>query len=157
MTKPTTICGVSPWTVSEQEMRKHIARHAWPFYVYALCAKDGSVFYIGKGSGDRIFQHVAEAELGSPTEKCSVIRSLGADLRFSILLSCADEEFALMAEAVLIDDLWDRAYLTNVRHETPASVLFRIERTPEQILIGVIEMLDRTDEQAANLLLRMAA
>jgi len=103
-----------PHFVTADEMREQIAAHKWPFYVYALCSKDGAGFYIGKGQGGRIFQHAAEAAQGVKSNKCDVIRLLGDDLRYALIASCADEKYALAIETGLIQLYWNR--LTNACH-----------------------------------------
>ena len=49
------------------------------YYVYTLAWPNGEVFYVGKGTGDRIDQHEHETELGYRTEKCDVIRQIWSD------------------------------------------------------------------------------
>lgn len=96
-----------PYAVTEAEMRLQIKLHLWPFYVYALCTPTGAAFYIGKGAGHRIFAHAVEAAAGGQSEKCRVIRQLGGDLRYGIVLSCADESYALAFESFHIRGNFD--------------------------------------------------
>jgi hypothetical protein len=52
-------------------------RASWSFYVYELIdPRTGNVFYVGKGSGDRIDQHEREAARGMRSRKCEVIRAI---------------------------------------------------------------------------------
>src|SRR5690349_1278384 len=46
------------------------------FYVYILSRPDGRPFYVGKGSGRRIFDHDSEARSGHQCHKCNVIRKI---------------------------------------------------------------------------------
>jgi hypothetical protein len=48
------------------------------WYVYHLCYPSGRPFYVGKGIGDRMYQHVKETMKGKETNtyKCAVIRKL---------------------------------------------------------------------------------
>lgn len=81
-------------------------------YVYYLeDPRDRSIFYVGKGQGDRVFQHMKEAEIylgqeSAPTEKLDRIRDiLSTNLRprHVILRSGLDEDEALEVEAAMID------------------------------------------------------
>lgn len=50
---------------------------AWKWYVYELADPiTGLAFYIGKGSGNRMYAHQREAEKGVCSKKCNKIRSL---------------------------------------------------------------------------------
>ena len=99
--------------LTEHEMRNVIGSLKWPFYVYVLCSDSGDVFYVGKGTADRVFCHRREAEAGVQSEKCRVIRCLGDRLRYGLFAVCKDEDWALMLESTLIN--LDYALLTNVK------------------------------------------
>ena len=79
-------------------------------YVYALQdPRDGAVFYVGKGVGDRVHAHVREA-LGSgdaaKLERIRAIQASGAEVRHLIIRSALrDEAEALTVEQALIDAL----------------------------------------------------
>lgn len=81
-------------------------------YVYYLeDPRDRSIFYVGKGQGERVFQHMKEAEsyLGhekAPTEKLDRIRDIltaGLRPRHVILRSGLSEYESLEVEAAMID------------------------------------------------------
>ena len=46
------------------------------YYVYTLARPDGSVFYVGKGSGKRIHHHERLTRSDPNKEKCEVIRQI---------------------------------------------------------------------------------
>ena len=49
----------------------------WKYYVYELSdSMDGKVFYVGKGTGNRIGDHEKEAKRGVSSKKCNKIRSI---------------------------------------------------------------------------------
>jgi len=79
------------------------------YYVYRLVdPRSGQTFYIGKGSGNRIFQHVAEAaELPDrPSLKLARIREIeasGASVEYVVHRHGLTEDEALLVESVLID------------------------------------------------------
>lgn len=87
------------------------------FYVYRLIdPRDGSVFYVGKGSGRRMYGHEAEAEKGVYSRKCNRIRSIWADgfsVKREVVSRHVDENDALEAEARLIEEI-GLEKLTNV-------------------------------------------
>lgn len=90
---------------------------ALPHYVYTLSdPRDGSVFYVGKGSGNRAFAHERDVIAGrvSNAGKTKRIASILAD-GFRVVVSVVsvhqDEQDALDAEAEMIGSI---SGLTNI-------------------------------------------
>lgn len=83
------------------------------YYVYWLRdPRDSAIFYVGKGEGNRVFQHIkcleAGAKPGGETEKEQRIRAIaqaGLAVEHVIVRHDMDEKDALLLEAVLIDML----------------------------------------------------
>jgi hypothetical protein len=46
------------------------------YYVYGLSRPNGKVFYVGKGSRNRMYAHAREAKSGHKCHKCNVIRKI---------------------------------------------------------------------------------
>lgn len=71
------------------------------FYVYELQYPNGTTFYVGKGSGTRVFQHLHEAFGKCGCKKCQVIHGIwqgGEEVRTVIVFECETEEEAYSAE-----------------------------------------------------------
>lgn len=91
------------------EFRQRI-KEALGYYVYALVdPRDGKIFYIGKGKGNRVFQH-AEAALVDNTFdlKLDTIRSIiseGKEVAHYIIRHNLEEDEAYLVESTLIDML----------------------------------------------------
>lgn len=102
------------------------------FYVYVLARPDGSPFYVGKGTGDRVFHHDSEARRGCRCHKCNVIRKIwkqgGQVLRY-IVFETDDEQEAFAYECELIA-LYKRETLTNQTDGGEGPTGYR--HTPEQ-------------------------
>jgi hypothetical protein len=90
-------------------------RSGW--YVYHLCYPDGQPFYIGKGRGQRIYQHAAEARKGKESYKCNTIRSLwrrGQDICYRVVFVSSSESEAYAIERAEIAAV-GLANLTNMQ------------------------------------------
>lgn len=76
------------------------------YYVYALVRPDtGSIFYIGKGSGDRAEHHIKWPDRQCNPHKANIIRkldNLGSPARVEIIIDGLSESQAYEAESVLI-------------------------------------------------------
>lgn len=79
------------------------------YYVYALVdPRDNKPFYIGKGTGNRVFSHVAQAEKQNDNctdkiNKIQEIRNAGEEVKHYILHWGLTEEEAFASEAALIN------------------------------------------------------
>lgn len=75
------------------------------FYVYLLCRPNGKPFYVGKGSGRRVFNHDSEARRDCPCHKCRIIRKVwrqgGEIIRYTVFTT-NDEDEAYTYEQELI-------------------------------------------------------
>ena len=79
-------------------------------YVYLLVdPRDGKIFYVGKGNGNRVFQHVACAlETSLESDKLNIIRDIhaaGLEVKHYIIRHGLDDDDAFTVESVLIDFL----------------------------------------------------
>lgn len=79
-------------------------------YVYLLVdPRDGVIFYVGKGSGDRVLDHEREALAGGKgcnDKKCDRIRAIhasGHEVKKLILRHGLNRDEALMLESAVID------------------------------------------------------
>lgn len=78
------------------------------YYVYLLIdPRNDKVFYIGKGVGNRVFNHIYEAEASeSTTDKLDTIRSIhseGLEVKHYIFRFGLTEDQAFLVESALID------------------------------------------------------
>ena len=121
------------------DRRPRIADHLKQ-YVYALVdPRDGAIFYVGKGSGERYHHHAWEEHIWNEDQddratrrrklaKIREIRLAGAKPRVDVIRHGLDERRALLIEAALIDSL----PLCNEVHgywsETARATLDELER-----------------------------
>ena len=87
------------------------------YYVYHLLdPRDGLVFYVGKGKGNRMYHHAQEAKRGVVHPKCDMIREIwdaGLEISYVVVQEFADEEEAYAFEIEEIKRI-GRGALTNL-------------------------------------------
>ena len=87
-------------------------------YVYALVdPRDNHIFYVGKGTGNRVYQHVQAAITDdSQSLKLSTIReimTLGLEVKYYIIRHNMTEQEAYLVESSIIDLLTYPAFNKN--------------------------------------------
>ena len=100
---------------AEADLPPEVAERIGPFYVYVLIdPRDNTVFYVGKGTGQRLLSHGREALLkadaGPRSDKVARIREIrasGVEPRTDIVRHGIEEHEAFLIEAALIDCLDD--------------------------------------------------
>ena len=84
-----------------------LTQEALQYYVYILKTPGQTVFYVGKGTGNRVFSHVADAlESSDKTDKLDLIRDIhknGGEVDYTIIRHGMTEDQAFEVEAALID------------------------------------------------------
>lgn len=97
---------------------KESVKEALKYYVYALVdPRDKRIFYVGKGSGDRVYRHAADA-LNESFEslKLATIRKIlnaGLKVEYYILRHNLTENEAFIVESTVIDILTYDAFNTD--------------------------------------------
>lgn len=113
------------------------------WYVYELIdPRDGQVFYVGKGKGDRLNSHEMEARTGHPSFKCNKIRSIWQDGHQIVKQKVAtfwDEDAAYECEEARINEIGLDA-LTNIfgggrRKDTPYQALRKSKTLREKPVV----------------------
>lgn len=102
------------------------------YYVYTLARPNGTIFYVGKGSGNRVADHEKEALRGHNCPKCELIRLIwreGGSIQRAIVFETDDERAALNREAELIREYgYDR-----LMNRTPGG---KLSRRPRRVRPG---------------------
>ena len=99
-----------------------------PFYVYALKdprEKPAKAFYIGKGTGNRAWEHQAQIDESEKGEVIRGIKESGLSVLHTVLADNLTEEQALKLEAELIAAFGVRTHgglLTNKVRPNPNNI-----------------------------------
>lgn len=116
------------------------------FYVYLLVdPRDGAIFYIGKGTGNRCFAHIAEARLTradtvgdyAKLARIRAIEASGARVRIDLLRHGLSEREAFLVESAAID-LLGLAGLVNRVAGHQASEVGRMSVSDANALYGAM-------------------
>jgi uncharacterized protein len=104
-----------------------------PFYVYALKdprEKPAKTFYVGKGTGNRVYEHQKESSDSEKSRVINEIHQAGLDVVHTVLMGDLTEEQALRIEAELIAAFGIRSrggLLTNRVRPNPATIQARVK------------------------------
>ena len=83
------------------------------YYVYLyIDPRDGSIFYVGKGRGNRVYSHLHDPSESKKTRRIRDIFDNGLEPKLEILVHGLEQEDALRVEAAVID-LLGKNKLTN--------------------------------------------
>lgn len=105
-------------TGSKEQVQNFLKRDLHEFYVYVLYQPDKTPFYVGKGCGDRVFQHEYEAnhsQFCNPYKINTIktIKNNGGEIIYGIDSVFMEEKLALNRERELIQEI-GRPPLTNL-------------------------------------------
>jgi hypothetical protein len=116
-------------------------QHALGFYVYALRdPRDGEVFYVGKGKGERLLQHVTESGKNPLSEKAKLKRIIeietnGFKVEHLFLRTGLTEDVAFAIEQAVID-----AFLANRATSNGVSKLTNLVAGHEHHELGLASL-----------------
>ena len=110
------------------------AQSGYPFYVYTL-ADDSGVFYVGKGTKARLFEHQKLHKSDTNTAKQARIRACGQSLTHSIAAYFSDAGEAYSHESRLIQEMDG---LTNLALGDPMSPYEKAQLKAGDILSRIV-------------------
>ena len=85
-------------------------------YVYLyIDPASGDVFYVGKGKGNRAFDHLDDRSESGKCDRIKAIRKTGCEPQIELLAHGLDENAALQLEAAAIDLIGRRTLTNSVR------------------------------------------
>jgi hypothetical protein len=107
----------------------------WYVYLY-IDPLNNTVFYIGKGKDNRVFDHLADRSEKEKTKRIEAIRNQGQEPDIDILADNLDEETSFRIESAVIDVI-GKDNLTNIQygHNTQRCPISNSWRVREEAII----------------------
>ena len=97
------------------------------YYVYLLSdPRTNEIFYVGKGKGNRVFQHLKEDNDSNKVKKIKRLKSIGLEPKIEILVHGIDDEFSIKKIEASIIDLIGKNRLTNLVSGYESSIFGRM-------------------------------
>ena len=110
------------------------AKAGYPFYVYTL-SDDAGVFYVGKGTKARLFQHQKLLDSDKNAAKITRIRASGKSLAHSVVAYFSNSGEAFSYESKLIGDIEG---LTNISLGDPVTPYEKAKLKATEILSRIV-------------------
>jgi uncharacterized protein len=99
-------------TLEEKKLTSEVASVLRSYVYVYIDPRNGEIFYIGKGKGDRLFAHLGDTSETDKTSKISDIRKSGKEPQIDLLRYGLSDSEAELVEASAID-LIGKYQLTN--------------------------------------------